>query len=52
MQGNDEVIELLNEVLTAELTAVNQYFVDAKMFEQLGLRAARARSSARSRSTR
>ena len=41
MRGHDEVIELLNEVLTAELTAVNQYFVDAKMlsnwgFERLG----------------
>jgi bacterioferritin len=31
MQGNPEIIELLNEVLTGELTAVNQYFVHAKM---------------------
>ena len=31
MQGNDEIIELLNEVLTAELTAVNQYFLDSRM---------------------
>ena len=31
MQGDPDVIELLNEVLTAELTAINQYFVDAKM---------------------
>jgi bacterioferritin len=31
MQGNATVIELLNEVLTAELTAVNQYFVHSKM---------------------
>ena len=41
MQGHADVIELLNEVLTAELTAVNQYFLDAKMlsnwgFERLG----------------
>lgn len=36
MQGNAAVIELLNEVLTAELTAVNQYFVDAKMCENWG----------------
>jgi bacterioferritin len=36
MQGHDDVIELLNEVLTAELTAVNQYFVDAKMFANWG----------------
>ena len=36
MRGNDAVIELLNEVLTAELTAVNQYFIDAKMCENWG----------------
>jgi bacterioferritin len=36
MQGDPQVIELLNEVLTAELTAVNQYFLDAKMFENWG----------------
>jgi bacterioferritin len=31
MQGDPEIIELLNEVLTAELTAVNQYYGHAKM---------------------
>ncbi len=36
MQGNAEIIELLNEVLTAELTAVNQYFLHAKMCENWG----------------
>ena len=36
MQGSEDVIELLNEVLTAELTAVNQYFLDAKMFDNWG----------------
>ena len=36
MQGNAAIIELLNEVLTAELTAINQYFVDAKMCENWG----------------
>ena len=36
MLGDPGVIELLNEVLTAELTAVNQYFLDAKMFDNWG----------------
>jgi bacterioferritin len=36
MQGNESVIDLLNDVLTAELTAVNQYFLDAKMFQNWG----------------
>src|SRR5215216_3452200 len=31
-----EIVELLNEVLTAELTAINQYFVDAKMCANWG----------------
>ena len=36
MQGNPEIIELLNDVLTGELTAINQYFVHAKMQENWG----------------
>ena len=36
MRGNDRIIELLNEVLTAELTAVNQYFLHAKMCHNWG----------------
>jgi bacterioferritin len=31
MKGSDKVIEILNEALTAELTAVNQYFIGSKM---------------------
>ncbi|WP_225848391.1 bacterioferritin [Streptomyces sp. HPF1205] len=42
MQGDPEVIEFLNEQLTAELTAINQYFLHAKMQEHFGwLRLAR-----------
>jgi bacterioferritin len=36
MKGNPDVIEALNEVLTAELTAINQYFVHYKMCENWG----------------
>ncbi len=36
MQGSPEVIEFLNEALTAEITAVNQYFAQAKLCEHWG----------------
>ena len=36
MKGNDEVINVLNEVLTSELTAINQYFIHSKMCEDWG----------------
>ncbi|GAA0446422.1 bacterioferritin [Actinoplanes lobatus] len=36
MQGDARVIEFLNEQLTAELTAINQYFLHYKMQENWG----------------
>jgi bacterioferritin len=36
MQGSPQVIELLNEALTAELTAVNQYFIASKVAQGWG----------------
>ena len=36
MEGDNDIIALLNEQLTAELTAINQYFLHAKMQENWG----------------
>ena len=37
MKGNDQVIEALNAGLTIELTAINLYFINAKMCKDWGL---------------
>ena len=36
MRGDPAVIEALNSILTAELTAINQYFIHAKMCRNWG----------------
>lgn len=45
MQGDAAIIEALNDVLTAELTAINQYFIHHKMCDNWGY----ARLSAKKR---
>lgn len=36
MKGHDQVVNLLNDILTAELTAINQYFIHGRMCENWG----------------
>jgi bacterioferritin len=36
VKGHDQIVTALNDVLTSELTAVNQYFIHARMCENWG----------------
>lgn len=38
MQGNPRVIELLNEALRAELTAINQYWLHYRLLDNIGVK--------------
>ena len=48
MKGHDSIIEILNQLLTNELTGINQYFIHAKMCENWGFGALAAHARAES----
>lgn len=37
MKGNNKIINTLNELLSNELTAIDQYFIHSRMFDDWGL---------------
>lgn len=37
MKGKDKVIEVFNDLLAGELTAIDQYFIHSRMYEDMGL---------------
>ncbi len=39
MKGNQTIINALNQVLTSELTSINQFFLHARIFKNWGLNA-------------
>ena len=36
MKGNNKIIDILNELLAGELTAMDQYFIHSRMFDDWG----------------
>ena len=48
MQGDPDVLKLLNEQLTSELTAINQYFLHSKMQDNWGFTEVAAKTRAES----
>jgi bacterioferritin (cytochrome b1) len=51
MKGNEDVVKVLNDVLSAELTGINQYFIHS-MMATTGATSAWPNTPAKSRSRR